>query len=64
MTDYFKSALGGIFGQPGGGQGAQNTSNNTTTQSNSHQNNDFVGQNIAIGTYKLKITKLIAEGNY
>jgi hypothetical protein len=59
MTDFFKSALGGMFGQAGGVQGASN--NNTTAQTSSH-NNDFVGQNIAIGSYKLRITKLIAEG--
>ena len=62
MTDFFKSALGGMFG---GGQG--NTPGMSNPMSNANgtnsQSNDFVGQNIIIGSHKLKISKLLAEGN-
>lgn len=64
MTDFFKSAFG-IFGTSA--NNSQNASN--SAQSSSHQTtgyssqtNEFVGQIIMIGNYKLKITKLIAEG--
>ncbi len=61
MTDFFKSAFGGMFGQAGGTQGTSNS--NITTQASSY-NNEFVGQSISIGSHKLRITKLIAEGNF
>lgn len=62
MTDFFKSALGGMFGnQSSNTPGMFGTTSSTSTQNNS-QNNDFVGNNIIIGNYKLKITKMIAEG--
>jgi cyclin G-associated kinase len=53
MTEFFKSAFSNIF------------SNQNSTKSNTNINNDeFVGRNIVIGSYKLKIVKLIAEGGY
>ena len=77
MTDFFKSALGGMFG-------AQNsnaaTPSSTTSAANNGNNsnsfnagkffqetaptNDFVGQTIMIGSYKLRIKKLLAEGEF
>lgn len=62
MTDFFKSALGGMFGGvQGTTPGMSNPINGSGTNS---QSNDFVGQTIIIGSHKLKITKLLAEGNF
>lgn len=72
MTDFFKSALG-IFGDnrgAGGGAAAgmagpaafnanKNSSQNTGPSSVS---NDFVGQQIMISSYKLRVVKVLAEG--
>jgi hypothetical protein len=72
MTDFFKSALG-LFGQnpsnaaatPGSGNNLSAASSNLQTQRSSNsQANDFVGQNIMIGSFKLRVTRMLAEGGY
>lgn len=52
MTDFFKSAFSNIFSK-------EASSSTTTTASD-----EFVGRSIAVGNYKLKVTKLLAEGGY
>lgn len=53
MTDFFKSAFGNIF------------SNQSTPKTNTVVNSDeFVGRNVVIGSYKLKIIRAIAEGGF
>jgi hypothetical protein len=70
MTDFFKSAFG-IFGNnnsstnnPAGIAGPASISANNYNIGSHNQSNDFVGQTILISNYKLKITKLLAEGKY
>jgi len=71
MTDFFKSAFG-LFGNNnvnGGGSVTtssqpNNVSSFSSTSTNSVASNEFVGQTIVIGSYKLKITKLLAEGGF
>lgn len=71
MTDFFKSALG-IFGDnraAGGGVGMQGPAAASSAAKNSSQgfapssvSNDFVGQQIMISSYKLRVIKVLAEG--
>lgn len=68
MTDFFKSALGGMFSNqasnlPGG---AANDSHNNGSNPlySSSPSNDFVGQTIILGNHKLRIARLIAEGGF
>jgi cyclin G-associated kinase len=72
MTDFFKSAFN-VFGSTSHNlqtNAPQNQSNNNNNSSNnqfgfsSSKSNDFVGQTIAIGQYKLRITKMLAEGGF
>ena len=52
MTDFFKSAFGNIF-----------SSNQTSSKSTSVVNTDeFIGRNVVIANYKLKIIRALAEG--
>ena len=53
MTDFFKSAFSNIFSNQG-----------TTKASTTVNSDEFVGRNVVIGNYKLKIVKSIAEGGY
>ena len=54
MTDFFKSAFGNIF-----------SSNQTSSKSTSVVNTDeFIGRNVVIANYKLKIIRALAEGGY
>jgi len=75
MTDFFKSALGGMFGAAPTttSQTQSNSTASATLASNSSisnklfhdstNTNDFVGTTIMIGNYKLRIKRLLAEGN-
>ena len=76
MTDFFKSALG-MFGNQNPNQSAAASSSNSAQNSNNQNrankasnifsnlnSNDFVGQNIQLGNYKLRITAVLAEGGY
>ena len=73
MTDFFKSALG-IFGDnrnpssAGGvgmpGPASFNPKNSSQNFGQSSASNDFVGQQIMVGSYKLRVLKVIAEGKY
>lgn len=65
MTDFFKSALGGMFGnQTNSMPGNTSEQNNNMFNLHSNPSNDFVGQNIMIGNYKLRIIKQLAEGGF
>lgn len=46
MTDFFKSAFGGLIGGAGG----------------LSQGNEFVGQFVELGNQKLRVKRVIAEG--
>ena len=62
MTDFFKSAFG-MFGSSNGmNSQAGNASPALSASRANVSSNDFVGQIIMIGSYKLKITRLLAEG--
>lgn len=73
MTDFFKSAFG-MFGQnaAGGHQQAGGGNQQTTssaasaafTTTTSHAGNDFVGQSIQVGSTRLRVTRVLAEGGY
>ena len=72
MTDFFKSALGGMFGpsqtqtQPSQHQQQQQQqqqqNNASLNTAKFFQTNEFVGQTIMIGSFKLRIKQLLAEG--
>ena len=69
MTDFFKSAFGMFGNQAGGGGGNSAASSSANAApagqqaSSGNARNDFVGQIIQLGSYKLKVTKQLAEGN-
>ena len=77
MTDFFKSAFG-MFGQNaaggpqqagggGGGVNQQTTSSaagSAAFTTTSHAGNDFVGQSIQVGSARLRVTRVLAEGGY
>jgi hypothetical protein len=69
MTDFFKSALGGMFGQSQTqtqpSQNQQQFQNNVSLNTAKFfQTNEFVGQAIMIGSFKLRIKQLLAEGYF
>lgn len=72
MTDFFKSAFG-IFGQnagAGGGPGSQPGGAVSSTNAPGFMNsigsggNDFVGSIIQVGSSRLRVTRVLAEGGY
>jgi hypothetical protein len=70
MTDFFKSALGGMFGQSqtqtqsSQNQQQQFQNNASLNTAKFFQTNEFVGQTIMIGSFKLRIKQLLAEGYF
>lgn len=74
MTDFFKSAFG-MFGQNaagghqqagvgGGNQQATSSAGSAAFTTTSHAGNDFVGQSIQVGSARLRVTRVLAEGGY
>jgi hypothetical protein len=53
MTDFFKSAFGNIFSN-------QNSSKSSTVVNT----DEFIGRNVVIANYKLKIVRVLAEGGF
>lgn len=80
MTDFFKSALGGMFGgqnagpggqsnssssnNPGGTSASSSSSSSAFQSSSNNANNDFVGHSIQVGSARLRVTRMLAEGGY
>ena len=74
MTDFFKSAFG-LFGnsgqssqQPNGiagpGSSASNASSSAKSSLFGAQTNEFVGKSIMIGSIRLRVNRVLAEGGY
>jgi hypothetical protein len=76
MSDFFKSALG-LFGNQNAAGGVQSVAANAASSTNSaaaaqaannmlssRSNNEFVGENIQVGSMKLRVTRVVAEGGY
>jgi hypothetical protein len=66
MTDFFKSAFGMFGNQPAGGganaAAATPVNQQASSSGGGNNRNEFVGQIIQLGNYKLKVTKQLAEG--